>query len=78
MKYNDLLNKHINLAAQKTVDNRSSAIKSEITRKKNDIIDQAINQTAGVMFYPATEKQTIDQSNTFDLNDRVIEHPKKG
>lgn len=23
MKYNDLLNKHLNLAAQKTVDNRS-------------------------------------------------------
>ena len=57
MKYNDLLNKHINLAAQKTVDNRSVALKSQIGSKsfKNDIIgEQSHNKTTGVGFYPAT------------------------
>lgn len=30
MKYNDLLNKHLNLAAQKTVDNRSKTIQKHM------------------------------------------------
>lgn len=60
MKYNDLLNKHLNLAAQKTVDNRSKPTSKQPKQHVNEINMQAAQSYNEKQI--RTQKQTVNQS----------------